>query len=42
MPLILHVDKANLNALNFYKNLGFQITIEMQIMYEMEWRADEI
>ena len=42
MPLILHVDKANLNALNFYKNLGFQITIEMQIMYEMEWRADAI
>ena len=40
LPLVLHVDKVNLHAFNFYKKLGFEIDAETQLMYEMKWAAD--
>ena len=37
--LVLRVDKVNLHAFNLYKKLGFEVTGETQIMYQMTWTA---
>ncbi len=37
-PLILQVDKGNQLAMNLYEKLGFKITGEAALAYEMEWR----
>ena len=38
-PLVLHVDKTNTYAFDFYKKLGFAVVCETQIMWEMRWSA---
>ena len=39
IPLMLHADKANLNAFNLYKKLAFKVTGETLVLYEMAWSA---
>ncbi|MGB7203490.1 MAG: GNAT family N-acetyltransferase [Pyrinomonadaceae bacterium] len=39
-PVVLHVDKLNSNALKLYKTLGFIISADNELMYEMEWQND--
>lgn len=36
--ILLRVDKQNVGALEFYRNLGFEVTGENQIMYSMLWK----
>lgn len=36
-PVVLMVDKGNLPALSLYRSLGFDITAETDLMYEMKW-----
>jgi ribosomal protein S18 acetylase RimI-like enzyme len=38
--VMLHVDKLNSNAFKLYERLGFLISGENELMYEMEWRND--
>ena len=40
-PVVLHVDKLNSNALMLYKTLGFIISADNELMYEMEWQNDK-
>ena len=40
-PIVLHVDKDNVNARSLYKALGFLVTSESDFMYEMEWHGSE-
>jgi len=36
-PVILQVDKTNAPALRLYNGLGFVITADLQLAYEMQW-----
>ncbi len=40
-PIVLHVDKTNRRAQEFYLSRGFTVTGESQINYSMEWKPDE-
>ena len=40
-PLDLRVDKTNIAAKRFYEKLGFTVTTENQILYEMKWRSEQ-
>jgi len=40
-PVVLHVDKLNSSALKLYKTLGFIISADNELMYEMEWQNDK-
>jgi ribosomal protein S18 acetylase RimI-like enzyme len=39
VPVVLRVDKVNMPAKELYTKLGFAVTGDTQILYEMEWRA---
>lgn len=39
-PVVLRVDKLNANAFKLYKTLGFVISEDNELMYEMEWQND--
>ena len=41
LPLVLHVDKTNLYAFDFYRKLGFEAAGETQLMYEMKWAVSQ-
>jgi ribosomal protein S18 acetylase RimI-like enzyme len=36
-PVVLHVEKVNDQALKLYEKLGFQVTGETDLHYEMKW-----
>lgn len=40
-PIVLHVDKTNRPALQFYLLRGFTVTGESQINYSMQWQPDD-